>query len=82
MDIIIFNILRFICIAMFICSAIVISLGLNELRKMSENGNGVIKNEVLKDYRTIKFYGVIVPFIAMIISIIIAIPVILIELNT
>lgn len=82
MDIIIFNILRVICIAMFVCSAIVISIGLKALIKISGNGNGVIKSEDLEEYRTIKLYGVIVPFIAMIISLIIAIPVILIELNT
>jgi len=80
MDIIIFNILRVICIGMFVCSAIVILIGLNRLMKIG--GNGVIKSENLKDYRTIKLYGVIVPIIAMIISVILSVPIILIELNT
>lgn len=80
MDIIIFNVFRVIGIALFTFSLLAICISFHVLAKMGENG--VIKGEEIKEYEAIRFYGIVIPGIAAIVSIIIIAPIIFIELNT
>lgn len=75
MDIIIINVLRVLGISLFVLSLIAILVSSKMLVNMRKDGE--IKGEDVKGYEAIRFYGIIIPSIAAIISLIILAPVIL-----
>lgn len=81
MDIIIFNVFRVIGITLFIISLIAIFMSFYTLANMVRK-DGEIKGKDVKEYESIRFYGIVIPGIAAIVSLIILAPMIFIELNT
>lgn len=80
MENILFNVFRIFGISMFSLSLIAIAIGFYALSTIGKNGE--LKGEEIKEYETIRIYGIFIPFIAMTISLIILAPVIFIELYT
>jgi hypothetical protein len=81
MDIILFNVARIIGLLMFTLSGIAIIMSLFILGKMGDE-DGRINSEDIKEYETLRLYGIIIPSLAAIVSLIILAPIILIELYT
>jgi|GEM_PF-4771473 hypothetical protein len=80
MEIIIFNVFRIIGLVMLVLSVIIIFMSYYKLAKIGIDGK--IKGEDIKEYETIRLYGIIIPSVAVIVSLIILAPLILIEINT
>lgn len=81
MDLILFNVARIIGLVMFTLSGIAMIISLFVLGKMGDE-DGRINSEDIKEYETIRLYGIIIPSLAAIVSLNILAPIILIELYT